>query len=85
MPLMTSDELKAAHKHSFKSRAEIEKSSICGCFYCGRMFAPTEIAEWTDDGQTAMCPCCGIDSVVGSASGFQITKEFLDEMNTYWF
>jgi hypothetical protein len=35
-------------------------------------------------GQTAICPKCGIDSVV--SSDLPITDEiFLDEMNKYWF
>jgi hypothetical protein len=50
------------------------------------MFPPTEIKEWCDDGNTAICPRCGIDSVIGDASGFPITSpDFLARMNHYWF
>jgi len=53
------------------------------------MFPPTEITNWTDersaDQVTANCPYCGIDSVIGSASGFPITEEFLKKMRTHWF
>ena len=75
----------SAHDHSSRHRNEVLSSVTCGCFYCGKTFAPTEVTEWTDDNQTAFCPKCGIDSVIGSASGFPLTKEFLDEMNRYWF
>jgi hypothetical protein len=34
---------------------------------------------------TADCPRCGIDAVIGSASGFPITSEFLSSMNGRWF
>jgi len=34
--------------------------------------------------QTAICPYCGVDSVIGSASGFPITKDFLKRMNKRW-
>jgi hypothetical protein len=34
---------------------------------------------------TARCPRCGIDSVIGSASGYPITREFLQTMKSYWF
>jgi hypothetical protein len=78
-------DLEAAHKHSFKSRKEVMASELCGCFYCLATFPPTEIEEWTDDEQTPMCPKCGIDSVIGSASGFSIDKEFLKSMNARWF
>jgi hypothetical protein len=82
---MTEDELKQAHKHSFKNRSGIQRSTECGCFYCGKKFAPEAITDWIDDGQTALCPNCGIDSVLGSSSGFPISKELLDEMCDHWF
>jgi hypothetical protein len=77
--------LERAHKHSFKSRRELEKSDRCGCFYCEETFPPSAITEWVDDGHTAMCPFCGIDSVLGSASGLELSKDFLHRMNERWF
>ena len=74
-----------AHKHASRHRKEIELSDACGCFYCLEKFAPSEIHEWIDDGTTAMCPRCGIDSVVGSASGFSLSRDFLGRMHSYWF
>ena len=35
--------------------------------------------------QSAMCPKCGIDSVIGSRSGYPITPEFLERMERRWF
>lgn len=66
-------------------------SGVCGCFCCLRTFPPAEIEEWVDEdprtgiGRTALCPHCGIDSVIGSASGFAITPELLQRMQAYWF
>jgi hypothetical protein len=77
--------LRAAHKRSIWHRAEIEASNVCGCFYCQETFHTNEIEDWTDDEQTALCPRCGIDSVIGDKSGFAITPEFLAEMNKAWF
>ena len=74
-----------AHDHCSRHREEILKSDICGCFYRGETFPPGDITDWTDEEQTAFCPKCGIDSVIGSASGFSIKKEFLEEMNRHWF
>ncbi len=82
---MIPEDLKAAHKHCFKNRAEIESSADCGCFYCGRTFSAAEITDWIDDGQTALCPHCGIDAVLGSQTGLAINKELSDEMNHCWF
>jgi len=74
-----------AHKHSSNHRSELEKSDLCGCFQCLAIFPPSEITDWWDDGQTAVCAKCGIDSVIGSASGYPITTEFLRRMHDHWF
>jgi hypothetical protein len=50
------------------------------------LYAPSEIREWVDtDETTALCPRCGIDSVIGSASGYQLSEDFLKKMHRYWF
>ena len=77
--------LKEAHRHSSRNRQEIECSSVCGCFYCGAQFPPDRVEHWLDSNDTAMCPECGTDSVIGSASGFLIGREFLQQMHDYWF
>ena len=75
-----------AHAHSSNHHAELEASEIAGCFYCCQTYEPSAIDEWIDDGQCAMCPKCGIDAVIGSASGYPITdKKFLRDMNEFWF
>jgi hypothetical protein len=35
-------------------------------------------------GTTATCPRCGVDDVIGSASGYDLTDEFLRMLNEYW-
>ncbi|MBO6899645.1 MAG: cytoplasmic protein [Shimia sp.] len=82
---MKDDKIVLAHKQSIRHRTQIEVSTICGCFFCLSVFRPSEISEWCDDDQTALCPNCGIDSVIGAASGYSIEEEFLTEMNQYWF
>jgi len=83
---MTKVELKIAHDHCTSNYKELQKSKICGCFYCEKIFDPNEITEWIQDSElTAVCPYCNIDSVIGDASGIPITKKFLKEMNKYWF
>jgi hypothetical protein len=77
--------LEAAHKHSIFNREELQRSSLCGCFYCFATFTPAEVSEWIDEGQTALCPKCPVDSVIGSASGFPITPDFLRRMHDKYF
>ena len=79
-----------AHRHSADHCAEILASERCGCFHCCETYPPARIEEWIDAdaqgvGQTALCPVCGVDSVIGSASGFEVSSEFLQAMHRVWF
>jgi hypothetical protein len=74
-------ELKKLHKGSIYNLGAIEISHRCGCFYCLRTFAPSEITQWIDKGQTALCPKCRIDSVLPSVTDPSI----LAAMELYWF
>ena len=82
------DFVKAHNHHHY--RQEILDSKICGCFYCLESFSPSEIIEWHGEDYKeleplALCPKCGIDSVIGSASGFPIEYSFLKKMREFWF
>ena len=75
-----------AHDFSTDHRKRLLQDRKCGCFYCLKIFAPKEIRNWIEDvGGTAICPYCGIDSVIGEHSGYPITREFLEQMRQYWF
>jgi hypothetical protein len=85
-------DVRDAHEHSADHRAEIVGSAVCGCFYCCATFAPKAIKAWVDEsaeeggqGRTALCPKCGIDSVIGDQSGFPISRDFLAKMRRHWF
>lgn len=83
-------DLKQAHKFSSNHKSELLASSICGCFYCLSIYSPLLIKEWIEDNAydskgTAICPYCGIDSVIGDYSGYPITKDFLAFMYKKYF
>ncbi len=73
-----------AHEACTANRDALQKSKLCGCFDCLEVFQPSEITEYLADG-TALCPHCRVDSVIGDASGFPVTKDFLEKMKKYWF
>lgn len=79
--------LKRAHKASFKNEESILRSKVCGCFSCRTTFPPSEVAliPEMDGKRTAWCPNCNTDAVLGDASGYPITPEFLKEMYDEWF
>lgn len=75
-----------AHDCCFSNKEQIEKSEKCGCFFCGEIFSPSEITDYLpDEPPTAECPFCYTDSVIGDASGFPITKDFLKKMKKRYF
>ncbi len=82
---MELDNLIAAHRYSIRNRDWISRSWHCGCFHCLSLFLPVEIEEWTDSDATAICPRCQIDSVIGSASGYSLTRTWLEGMRDHWF
>ncbi|MGL4314478.1 MAG: hypothetical protein ACRCSO_10870 [Sphingomonas sp.] len=92
----SADELIRAHTHCAGHRDEILRSQACGCFSCELVFEPAIILEWFQetagyfatrpDPWTAVCPRCGIDAVIGTASGFPANDPaFLKAMNLKWF
>ena len=77
-----------AHNFSSDNYDALKNDSLCGCFYCTSIFNPEEIEGWIispDGRKTAVCPRCGIDSVIGQSSGYPITEDFLNEMKNHWF
>lgn len=84
------DFLRYAHKHSSSHRAELKNSDSAGCFYCCKVFPSTAVIDWVlgpigDQPNTACCPYCGIDSVIGDASKLPINEHFLITMKKFWF
>lgn len=91
------NELLAAHRHTTNNRAELEASSLCGCCSCTEIFPPTEIVAWVGlnmdnfndpdamNAETALCPRCGEEALIGEKSGYAIDASFLNRMNLAWF
>jgi hypothetical protein len=87
--------LKEVHHYSAGHRHMIERADVCGCFYCGAIFPSREIDTWCDDpedgvsptaGTTALCPRCGIDSVLpDNIPGIVLNAELLAAMREHFF
>ena len=82
---MTDSVLNNIYRHTLHNRMEIAKSSMCGCISCRSVFAATEVVDYIDAGQTALCPECGIDAVIGDAAGVELAAEQLATMNKKYF
>jgi hypothetical protein len=83
--LATDPVILEAYLHANKHRVELQSSTLCGCFFCFRVFGFADITKWIDADQTALCPRCGIDAVLGSSSGQMINDAFLRRMHMHWF
>ena len=91
------NELLAAFHYTSKNWAQIQASRVCGCCSCMQVFPADEIIAWTGlemdnfddpaavDKQTALCPRCGGEAVLGDKSGYPINPQFLCRMNEAWF
>lgn len=73
-----------SHRNSFENAPLISASSICGCFYCCSIFPCNDIKIFLDKGQTAVCPICNADAVIGDAFD-TVTPEYLGELYRFWF
>ena len=85
----TIPELNVFYTHSIRNEESIRKSNLCGCFHCISIFpvADVKLSEMMvekDGFKTAICPICGIDSVLGDAS-VEISAELIESMNEYYF
>ncbi len=71
------------HDESSRHRKEVKAAGFIGCFFCLQISDATAIEDWIDDGDTALCPKCGIDSVIPVKNATYL--KLLKQMNHYWF
>ena len=70
-----------AYIHSILNRKDLEKVEKCSCYFCVEVFPAKEIVEWMEDGETAICPRCGVDAILPG----EISKKDLVKCCKAWF
>ena len=76
---------------SYGNGDDLKKPGInCGCFFCGAMFDSSDLDETCfiteDDGKTtAICPDCGIDSIIYDKGDVKVTHNLLMQMMHRFF
>jgi hypothetical protein len=79
---MTTEQFSDLHKKCTRNQLQLENCIKAGCFYCRRIIDPATIKEWTGfEKQCALCPFCGIDSVLPDV----IDLEVLNQMHERYF
>ena len=53
---------------SSHNRTVITAATKCVCFYCKKTTEPKDILEYCDNGNTAICPHCGVDSILPNSA-----------------
>lgn len=72
-----------AHRESTHHRDALRQVGRGCCFYCLRRFAVAGVERWIDDGETALCPHCGIDAVLPDRG--DLSDERLGTMHHMFF
>lgn len=78
-------QLNKLHAYSSHNKKLIDASEKCHCFYCKSTFVKNEITKYTDNGETALCPKCNIDSILPDSIDEIIDENVILEMNEYWY
>lgn len=66
---------------SFHNNILLKNANYAGCYYCLNVIPVADISDYTDGGQTALCPKCSIDSLLPNITDINILKE----ANVEWF
>ena len=84
---MTDEQSKLYHSHTIRNRREIYQSQYCHCISCIRSYPSPIVMNFIKDGEgeTAFCPYCGIDAVIGDGCGLEIDQQILTTLNKRWF
>ncbi|WP_425146200.1 hypothetical protein [Deinococcus sp.] len=61
------------------------RTRSCGCFYCLKLYKTSEILEWIESEGTAVCPHCGIDSVIPDVPLYRLDLPLLEELHAHFF
>ena len=77
--------LKKLHCYSTHNKKWVDTADQCYCFYCKRRINAADITEYADDGQTALCPKCGVDSLLPDSIEEAVDAITVSLMHEYWF
>lgn len=69
-----------APRYAFQNRQDVQRSEKVGCWHCIQIYNANEVKDYTDNGETAICPKCGIDAVLPTAD-LELTEEILQKIN----
>lgn len=78
-------QLENLHTYSTNNRRFVAISDKCYCFYCRACVDHSEIVDYLKDEQTAVCPKCGIDSIIPDRIDETVDESIIAKLHAYWF
>jgi hypothetical protein len=82
----TIQDLYDAHDYTSENAYSLFIKQECVCIYCKERFNSSEIIDHTfSSGGVSLCPYCGIDSVIGEISGYDLSDLFIEVMYEFFF
>ena len=75
---------KNALGRSMNNRGALLDSKECGCFFCLKIYDPTQITTWLNE-ETALCPYCNVDAVIPESYDYQLDDSLLLAMKKTGF
>ncbi|HBN00689.1 MAG TPA: hypothetical protein DD384_05680 [Firmicutes bacterium] len=84
----TKEQFPDIYKHTKDNELDILQSKKCACLSCMQTYNARKINEWTTDKNhhmNAVCPLCGVDAVVGDASGYVLNLTDIRELHEAYY
>lgn len=80
-------DLDAIHQLCFGNEQLLGQSAQAGCFQCLNVFPADAVNSWIADkpNRTAVCPRCGIDSVLADSMGLDVSADLLEALHNRYF
>lgn len=78
-------DIRMAPRIAMRNKSALAFVSECACYHCLKVYCPTEIKEWTDENNTAICPYCNVDAVLPVNTSDDKNIEVLSKIHKYWF
>jgi hypothetical protein len=79
-------DIRMAPKLAIHNKINLSMVSECVCYYCFKVFKPSEIVEYVDkEKDTALCPHCSVDAVLPIYEESEKDESMLKQIHNYWF
>lgn len=88
MPKLSEEQLQAYYSRIHNNDREILNSDLCSCLFCRQTYSAREVCDWipNEDGTlNAVCPICGMETVIGDKRQGRIEHDDLKEVNLRFF